>query len=175
EEQVRELAAVTAQAVLAALATGGDDWTDRAADGLLQLCELSTWCWVAHEEAHRERGWVVPDPEAPVVDLGAAQVVEVLAWADLVLAPALDARVAGIRQRIRYEMRRRVVEPVLERRDWFWVARPAVNNWTGWIHQHLIAGSLLLLDREEDRSVRDAMLALAIAQQERYLVSLPAD
>lgn len=175
EIEVRNLGMVTAQAALAALATGEEQWIDRAADGLLQMCELSTWCWVAHEEVNRRRGWVVPDPESAVVDLGAAQVVEVLAWADLALAPALEARVPGLRERIRYEFRRRVVDPVLARRDWWWVARPSVNNWTGWIHQHLIAGSLLLLDREEDRAARDAMLALAIAQQERYLVSLPTD
>src|SRR5699024_12106739 len=131
EEQVRELAAVTAQAVLAALATGGDDWTDRAADGLLQLCELSTWCWVAHEEAHRERGWVVPDPEAPVVDLGAAQVVGVLAWADLALGDALDARVPRLRHRTRHEVLRRVADPVRERRDWHWQRRPQAVGWRG--------------------------------------------
>ncbi|WP_157975612.1 hypothetical protein [Brachybacterium sp. YJGR34] len=175
EERVRTLVMMTAQAALAALATGEERWIDDAADGLLQLCELSTWCWVAHEEVHRERGWVVPDPESPVVDLGAAQVVEVLAWADLALAPALEARVPGLRERIRYEVRRRVMMPTLTRRDWWWVARPSVNNWTGWIHQHLIAGALLLLDREEDRAARDAVIALAIAQQERYLVSLPSD
>ncbi|SLM92674.1 hypothetical protein FM106_05185 [Brachybacterium faecium] len=175
EERVRRLGTMTGEAVLAAVATGESGWLDRAADGMLLLCELSTWCWVAHEEAHRRRGWVLPDPEAPVVDLGAAQVVEVLAWADLALGDALDARVPGLRHRTRHEVLRRVVDPVLERRDWHWLVRPQVNNWTGWIHQHLIAGALLLLDDEEQRPTRDAMLALAIAQQDRYLASFPAD
>lgn len=174
ENHPRRLATMTGEAVVAAAATGDPRWIDRAADGMMLFCELSTWCWVAHEQSHDRRGWVLPDLDAPVVDLGAAQALHVLAWADLALGEALDARVPGLRERIRREARRRVVEPFLERRDWHWL-HGEVNNWTGWIHQHLIAGALLLLDREEDRPTRDAVLALAIAQQDRYLDSFPSD
>ena len=174
EDEVRRLGIMTGEAVLAALATGETRWVDRAADGLLLLCELSTWCWVAHEEAHDRRGWVVPDPEAPVVDLGAAQTLQVIAWADLALGEALDARVPGLRERLRHEARRRVFDPYLARRDWHWLHGTA-HNWTGWIHQHLIAGALFLLDDEAERDRRDAILALSIAQLDRYLVSFPAD
>ncbi|WP_193107128.1 heparinase II/III family protein [Brachybacterium sp. FME24] len=174
EDDVRRLGIMAGEAVLAAVATGEQRWIDRAADGLLLLCELSTWCWVAHEEVHRRRGWVLPDPDEPVVDLGAAQTLHVLAWADLTLGASLDERVPGLRERMRREARRRVIDPSLERRDWHWL-HGEVNNWTGWIHQHLIAGALLLMDREEDRRTRDAVLALAIAQQDRYLASFPAD
>ena len=174
EDDVRRLGVMTGEAVLAAVGTGETRWIDRAADGLMLLCELSTWCWVAHEEAHDRRGWVVPDRDSPVVDLGAAQTVQVLAWADLALGGALEERVPGLRARIRREARTRVFEPYLARRDWHWL-HGAAHNWTGWIHQHLVAASLMLLDDEGDRADRDAILALSIAQLDRYLASFPAD
>lgn len=174
EDEVRRLGIMTGEAVLAALASGETRWIDRAADGLMLLCELSTWCWVAHEEAHDRQGWVVPDARAPVVDLGAAQTLQVLAWADLALGEALDDRVPGLRRRMRQEAGRRVFAPYLARRDWHWL-HGAAHNWTGWIHQHLIAGALFLLDGDSERSTRDAILALSIAQLDRYLASFPAD
>ncbi|MGP9604160.1 heparinase II/III domain-containing protein [Brachybacterium sp. AOP42-C2-15] len=174
EDEVRRLGIMTGEAVLAALATGEARWVDRAADGLMLLCELSTWCWVAHEQAHDLRGWVVPDPEAPIVDLGAAQTLQVIAWADLALGEELDERVPGLRQRLRWEARRRVFDPYLARRDWHWL-HGAAHNWTGWIHQHLLTAALFLLEEESDRGTRDAVLALSIAQLDRYLASFPAD
>ncbi|MGP9746602.1 heparinase II/III domain-containing protein [Brachybacterium sp. AOP29-B2-41] len=174
ENEVRRLGIMTGEAVLAALATGETRWIDRAADGLMLLCELSTWCWVAHEKAHDLRGWIVPDPEAPVVDLGAAQTLQVIAWADLALGEELDERVPGLRQRLRWEARQRVFDPYLARRDWHWL-HGAAHNWTGWIHQHLLTAALFLLEEESDRGTRDAVLALSIAQLDRYLASFPAD
>lgn len=174
EDDVRALGILAGEAVLAALATGEERWIDRAADALLLLCELSTWCWVAHEQSHELRGWVLPDPGAPVVDLGAAQTLQVIAWADLALGAELDARVPGLRERLRHEADRRVFDPYLSRRDWHWLHGTA-HNWTGWIHQHLIAGALFLMDGESQRERRDAILALSIAQLDRYLASFPAD
>lgn len=174
EDDARHLGILTGEAVLAALATGEERWIDRAADGLMLLCELSTWCWVAHEQVNDLRGWVVPDPAAPVVDLGAAQTLQVIAWADLALGEELEGRVPGLRERLRHEARRRVFDPYLARRDWHWL-HGAAHNWTGWIHQHLLAGALFLLDDEAERGRRDAILALSLAQLDRYLASFPAD
>lgn len=173
ESEVRDLVTMTGQAVLAAVATGEHRWIDRAADGILLLCELSSWCWVAHEESHGRRGWVLPDLDAPVIDLGAAEVLHVLVWSDVALGDAFEQRVPGLRERIRREARSRVLDPYLASRRWWWLTGTA-HNWTGWIHQHLIAAALLLLD-EEDRSLRDAILCLSIAQLDRYLAALPED
>lgn len=174
EDDVRRLGIMAGEAVLAALATGEQRWIDRTADALMLLCELSSWCWVAHEQSHARRGWTVPDPETPTVDLGAAQTLQVIAWADLALAEELDAAVPGLRERMRHEARRRVFEPYLARRDWHWLHGPA-HNWTGWIHQHLVAGALLLLEGEAERGMRDEILALSVADLDRYLSSFPAD
>jgi hypothetical protein len=81
EEPVGELRRRTSAAVAAAAITGDESWLDQAADGLQLLCEQTTWCWAAHESFATARNEVVPDPDDPYVDLGAAETVEVLAWA----------------------------------------------------------------------------------------------
>lgn len=67
-----------------------------------------------------------------------------------------------------------MLAPYLARRGWWWLSKIA-HNWTGWIHQHLIAVALFLLDDEDDCSTRDAILTLPIARLDRCLTTLPAD
>lgn len=174
EDDVKSIYGRTSAAVLAAVVTGEARWIDEAGDGLMLLCQLSTWAWVAHDDCHDRRGWAVPDPDSPFLDLGAAETVQVLAWADLALGSALDERLPGLRDRMRREARARVVRPYLDRHDWHWLKDP-LNNWTAWIHQHLIAAALLLLDRPEDRADRARVVEGAVVQLNRYLVSLPVD
>ncbi|MFY1694765.1 heparinase [Solwaraspora sp. WMMA2101] len=167
-----ELRRRTATAALAA-ALHGQPYLDEAADGLLQLCEQSTWCWAAHERFATEAGQVVPDTDRPFLDLGAAETVAVLAWADLILGAALDDLVPGLRQRIRRETRVRVVEPFLSSREWHWLGLDGhLHNWNPWIHGHLLAAALFLVD---DPPTRDRVVDLVVDGLDRYLGSLPAD
>ena len=101
ETPAGELRRRTSTAVVAAALTGDQTYVDEAADGLLLLCEQTTWCWAAHESFATERHEVLGDPDRPYLDLGAAETAEILAWADLVLGPALDDRVPGLRRRLR--------------------------------------------------------------------------
>src|SRR5690606_28203536 len=68
------------RAVVAAAATGDADRLDAVADLVWQLCEQSSWCWPAHDDTRSTRGWVLPDPDRPFLDLGAGEVVGQLAW-----------------------------------------------------------------------------------------------
>src|SRR3954470_5527755 len=68
----------TAMAVLAAAITADDADLDEAADGLELLCRQSTWCLAAHERFAAVCGHVVPDVDAPYLDLGAAETVGLL-------------------------------------------------------------------------------------------------
>ncbi|TDB81892.1 heparinase [Micromonospora sp. KC721] len=172
EEPAGELRRRTSVAVLAA-ALAGQPYLDEAADGLLALCEQTTWCWAAHDTFAAERGQVVPDLDHPYLDLGAAETVAVLAWADLLLAPGLDARVPGLRDRMRREARLRVVEPFLGSREWHWLGLDGhLHNWNPWIHGHLLATALFLVD---DAPVRARVVDLVVDGLDRYLTALPAD
>ncbi|TDD46631.1 heparinase [Kribbella antibiotica] len=173
ENPAGELRQRTSTAVLAAALTGSEEYLDEAADGLLLLCEQTTWCWAAHESFATARGEVVADPGTPYLDLGAAETVEVLAWADLVLGPALDERVPGLRRRIRSEASQRVIEPFLTDRRWHWLGLDGhLHNWNPWIHGHVLAAALFL---DTDPVRREQVVDLVVDGLDRYLQALPAD
>ncbi|GAB3921100.1 heparinase II/III family protein [Kribbella albertanoniae] len=171
ENPAGELRRRTSTAVLAAVLTADERYVDEAADGLLLLCEQTTWCWAAHESFATARGEVVAD--SPYLDLGAAETVEILAWADLVLGPALDDRVPGLRRRLREEADRRVLRPFLEDRRWHWLGLDGhLHNWNPWIHGHVLVAALFL---ETDVVRRMQVVDLVVDGLDRYLGALPAD
>jgi hypothetical protein len=150
-----------------------DGWLDEVADGVVQLCEQSSWCWPAHEDTCRPRGTVLPDPATPCLDLGAADVAAQLAWIDQVLGDRLDARYPGLRERVRAEVRSRVLDPFVLRDDWHWLGLDGdVHNWCPWICGNILVAALRLGGRQEERA---RQVALAVAGLDRYLAALPDD
>jgi heparinase II/III-like protein len=165
-----ELRRRTTTAVLAAALTADQAYVDEAADGLMLLCEQTTWCWAAHESFATARHEVLGDPDEPYLDLGAAETAEILAWADLVLGPALDDRVPGLRRRMRREVGRRVIQPFLTDRRWHWLGLDGrLHNWNPWIHGHVLAAALFLEDHPLD------VVDLVVDGLDRYLKAMPAD
>ncbi|MFG1814970.1 heparinase II/III family protein [Kribbella sp. NPDC049174] len=173
ENPAGEVRRRTSTAVLAAALTADQAYVDEAADGLMVLCEQTTWCWAAHESFATARGEVAGDPDEPYVDLGAAETAEILAWADLVLGPALDERVPGLRRRMRREVRQRVIQPFRTDRRWHWLGLDGhLHNWNPWIHGHVLAVALFL---EDDPQVQLEVTDLVVDGLSRYLDALPAD
>ncbi|WP_158848700.1 heparinase II/III domain-containing protein [Saccharothrix deserti] len=161
------------RAALAALVLDNDDWLDEVADGVVLLCERSTWCWSAHEEHHRTRGTVVPDPDVPYLDLGAAGVAAQLAWLDHVLGDRLDVRWPGLRARVRREVRIRVLDPFTTRHDWHWLGLDGdVHNWCPWICGNVMVAALRLVGDVTDRA---RIVAGTVRAIDRYLAALPPD
>lgn len=161
------------RAVVAAAATGETRLLDEAADGIWGLCEQSSWCWPAHDDAHARRGFVLPATNDPFLDLGAGEAVSQLAYADAVLGSALDRRYPGLRARIRVEADRRVFAPFERRRDWHWLGLSGdVHNWNPWIHGNVLAAALRL---EDDPERRARLVALAVEGIDRYVAALPSD
>ncbi|MFI7067284.1 heparinase II/III family protein [Kribbella sp. NPDC050124] len=168
-----ELRRRTSTAVLAAALTADEAYVDAAADGLMLLCEQTTWCWAAHESFATARNEVAGDPDEPYLDLGAAETAEILAWADLVLGPALDERVPGLRRRMRRETRQRVIEPFRNDRRWHWLGLDGrLHNWNPWIHGHVLAVALFL---EDDPQGQLEVTDLVVDGLSRYLDAMPAD
>jgi hypothetical protein len=146
---------------------------DAAADGLVALAEASTWCWAPHDSGTASRGELVPDPERPFLDLGAAEVASLFAWADRVLGPHLDLRVPGLRRRLRREVDQRVLTPFERVRDWHWIGSDgSANNWNPWIVGAVVTSALLLCD---DDGRRARLVRLAVRDLDHYLLTLPDD
>ncbi|WP_457964387.1 heparinase II/III family protein [Arthrobacter sp. D1-29] len=150
-----------------------NEWLDDVIDGAYLLCEQSSWCWAAHEDAYHRLGHVVPERSEPYLDLGAGEVAAQLAWLDLLLGDQLDQRAPGLRRRIRGEVLDRVVRPFLNRHDWHWLGLDGdVHNWNPWIHSNVIAAAVVLVD---DPGLQAKTIALAIEGLDRFLASMPAD
>lgn len=161
------------RAALAALHDPRADRVDEVVDGVLLLCEQSTWCWAAHDDTFDRFGRVTPTVTEPYLDLGAGEVAAQLAWIDHLLGPALDDRAPGVRWRVRLETQARVLGPFTERRDWWWlgVDHP-IMNWSPWIQGNVLAANLALEDDPDRRRAVSALVAEGIAA---YWASLPAD
>jgi len=163
---------LTVAAVLAAT-TLEDAWLDEVADGVVLLCEQSTWCWPAHDDTYARHGAVLPTVTDPFLDLGAGEVVGQLAWIDHVLGDVLETRAPGLRARIRHEARARVLDPFVSRRDWHWLGLDGdVHNWNPWIHGNVLVAALRLVDDTDERA---EIVALVIQGLDRYVASLPSD
>ncbi|ROQ03672.1 heparinase II/III-like protein [Rathayibacter sp. PhB93] len=170
------------RAVLLAASAGGgagdssDSWLDEVADGVQLLCEQSSWCWPAHDDALRRHGSVLADVADPFLDLGAGEVAGQLAWLDHVLGERLDDRYPGLRRRIRRETRERVLAPFLARDDWHWLGLDGdVHNWNPWITGNVLVAALRLLDAPGEADERAAVVTRAVAALDRYVAVLPED
>ena len=154
----------------------GDRFLAEVLDGVWLICEQSSWCWPAHDDALPERGSVLPVVTSPYLDLGAGEAVALLSWVDQLLGARLEARYPGIRSRIRHEARARVFDPFTRRRDWHWIGLDGdVHNWNPWIHGNVITAALRLLDAPSEAHERARIVALAIEGIDRYVTALPAD
>ncbi|HWU47550.1 MAG TPA: heparinase II/III family protein [Humibacter sp.] len=153
--------------------TAGEGWLDEAADGVVLLCEQSSWSWAAHDDTFARHGRVIPTADSPYVDLGAGEVVAQLAWVDRILGPALGNRVPGLRERVRHEAELRVFGPFLERDDWWWLGlyRTPIN-WTPWIAGNIVSAAIMLCDDDERRA---RIVARAIGALDRFVAALPPD
>ncbi|MBS1907372.1 MAG: heparinase II/III family protein [Actinobacteria bacterium] len=161
------------RAVIAAAVTDDPAWIDEAGDGVVVLCEQSTWSLPAHDDAHARRGFVLPDVDAPYLDLIAGEIVAQLAVADRILGARWDARWPGLRERIRREAEARVFTPFETRDDLWWLGYwRDVNNWNPWILGNTLLAAVLLLD---DAARVARMLARALDSLDRYVAELPAD
>jgi hypothetical protein len=143
-------------AVITALLTG--DISADVTDGVWLLCEETTWCLPAHQPGG------LPDPDNPQVDLFAAETAALLAWTALLTGEHAD--------RVRREVKLRVLDPYRARDDWRWLGlngHEHLNNWTPWIHSNLLIASLLFDDQPQVTANR------AVAALDRYLDVVPDD
>jgi len=140
---------------------------DEIADGIWTICEETYWGVPAHVGAQK-RGNGLPDVTEPTVDLFAAETGMLLAWTDYLLGERLDGISPLIRERIRHEVSRRILQPNLTRDDFWWmgVSGRTLNNWTPWICSNWLTAALLL---ENDADRRAAAVFKIMQCLDRFL------
>lgn len=160
-------------ATLAASVNADQAAIDEVLNGVMLLVEQSSWCWPAHDDAYVRRGWYLPDPEHPYLDLGASEEGARLAWVDALVGEALERSFPGIRARMTYEVHSRVIRPFLERDDWWWLGVGGrVNNWLPWICGNVLTA---VIQFGESEDVRMDVLGRVLAGLDRYFSALGGD
>lgn len=160
--------------VLAESVEGKGRFTDHIVDGIWSICEESFWGVSAHLGAQKA-GAGLPDVEDPIVDLFAAETAAVLAWTDYFIGPELEKVSKLVRPRIRYEMNRRIFQPMATKQfSWAGSGDPEakLNNWAPWIISNYLVAALLLEDKEDLR-LADVSRGIRIIDQ--YMDGLGED
>lgn len=120
------------------------------ANGLWLILEESTWVSPAHIVVQQAGAGLV-DPYDSYIDLGAGRVAADLAAIYRALATELDAYSPQLRRKLKYELDKRILEPYLLRKDFWWMGygKGFVNNWNIWINNNVLRTALLVMDDPE--------------------------
>ncbi|MFC6227582.1 heparinase II/III family protein [Paenibacillus allorhizosphaerae] len=146
-------------------------------NGIWLISEESSWVISAHNRMFQERHPDLPDVlSQPGIDLFAAETGNLFAWLAYLLRPVLDRVNPLICERIRSELRRRILDPYLHRDDCWWMGfrerDKRLNNWTPWCTSNCLSAFLLA---EEDIERRVQAVRKALRSLDRFLSMHPAD
>lgn len=91
----------------------------------------------------------LPDVTKQEIDLFAAETGALLSWIYYLLESALDAESKLIRQRIKFEVTKRIINPYIVRDDYHWMgfnlkSGGTLSNWTTWINSNSLTAFLLV-------------------------------
>ena len=160
--------------VMAESVSGDGKYIDQIINGIWSICEESFWGVSAHVGIQKA-GPGLPDVEDPIVDLFSAETGAILAWTDYFIGPQLDKVSKLIRQRIRYEINRRIFKPMTSAQyGWMGGGNPnaKTNNWAPWIASNYITANLLI---QKDKTKRINALNIAIKIINHYINGLGDD
>lgn len=152
---------VLATLVLAELIEREDRFIDDIVDGIWIICEESFWGITAHIDNNA----VFPDVEHPDVDLFAAETGAMLSWISYIFGDRLDKISPLINDRIRYEVKFRILDPCYRSDRFWWMGYSDpdhINNWNPWINSNWLICALLIEDNQEKRigHIKKIMLSL---------------
>ena len=137
-------------------------------DLVWKICEESSWPTLSHFYLHKEGdaaklSLALPDVSDPVIDLWAAETAKNLAWTYLILGEKFDEISPRINNRIKREVERRILDPAMERDDFWWMGfsggnHGIINNWNPWISSNWLPSILLIEDQAEQAAAIHKLL-----------------
>lgn len=158
------------QLAIAECMEGKGRFVDEIANGIWAICEESSWVIPAHLDKLQKAGKDLPDVAEPTVDLFGAETASLLAWVIYLHGPALDKVSPLVRERVQFEMGKRILTPNLERNDFWWM--DAAMNWNTWICSNWLTATLLI---ERDETKRIAAVHKIMRTLDNFLNAYPAD
>ncbi len=148
-------------------------------DGLMAVCEETSWVIPAHEAGASLYPGPLPSwrKGEQGIDLFAAETGALLSWVRYLLQSQLKAAYPAVFERIADEVGARITRQFAERNDLWWMGiEPGthghLNNWTPWCVANCVSAILLV---DEDDELRRVGLEKAIGCLDRYLAGQPED
>lgn len=160
--------------VMAEAVEGKGRFVDQIVNGIWSICEESFWGISAHVGLQKA-GSGLPDVNDPVVDLFAAETGALLSWTDYLVGPQLDKASKLVRPRIKTEISRRILTPMLTANyGWMGGGNPKakLNNWAPWVASNYITAALLI---EPDETKRTQAFNLSVKIVDQYINGLGFD
>ncbi len=142
--------------VMAELAEGKGRFLDQISNGIWLLCEMTTWSLSAHvASAEKTDNTALPSYKEHIIDLTVGDMGSFLSWTYYFLKDELAGVNPLIPERLRHELQVRVLDPYMNRDDFWWQAFNAtpvttVNNWNPWCNFNVLS-SFLLLENDPDK------------------------
>ena len=159
--------------VLAELAEGKGRFLDQIANGIFFFCEQTTWSNSAHLMLQTRSG-NFPDWRENVIELGSSQLASLLSWTHYFLRDSLDGINPVICERLREEIRRRIMNRYLSQPHFWWMGfrNERVNNWNPWCNFNVLQCFLLL---EDDRDKLSETLWTIVRSLDKFINCMPED
>lgn len=134
--------------VFAELAEGKGRFMDQIINGVWLNCDMPTWVLAAHlpyQKTHR----TLPDFNEHIIDLGSSDMGSFLSWTWYFFHAEFDKTNPIIAARLNKCIRERILEPYLQRSDYWWQALSGakdvlVNNWNPWCNFNVLTAYLLI-------------------------------
>jgi hypothetical protein len=132
----------------AEMAEGKGRFLPKLIDGVFYMCEMTTWILSAHMtlQSHQNS---FPDHRENVIDLNSGGCGAMMSWIYYFMHDEFDKVNPMISIRLRSELEKRVLEPYMQRSDFWWQAFNAkpenmVNNWNPWCNSNVLQCFMLL-------------------------------
>lgn len=148
EKPYNENISTLTQLIVAELTEGKGRFLEQIINGVWTLCDMQSWALSAHLSAQKYKR-SLPDPEEEIIDLAAGDVGSLLSWALWFFKEDWDQVNPMISKRVEQNLRKRILEPYMQRSDYWWQALQGspgrmVNNWNPWCNANVLACFLLV-------------------------------
>lgn len=158
--------------VLGECMEGKGRFLDDIMNGVWTICEETYWGVPAHVGLQK-RGAGLPDVSEPTVDLFAAETGMLIAWTYYLVGDELARISPLVTERMRSEVKRRIISVNLDRDDFWWMGfNRTVNNWNPWICSNWLTAVLVF---EDDPDRRAASILKILRCLDNFLDPYPRD
>ena len=131
------------------LTEGQGRFLDQIINGVWFYCEQGWWGWSAH--MYLQKAPIgLPDVEDHTIDLNVGDIANLLSWAWYYFHEKFDETHPLIAARLNHEIQKKVIDPYLERTDFWWMGiedQSHINNWNPWINYNML-NCIMLTERK---------------------------